>query len=207
MLRFQPKTSSGKSSGSCLTVSKAAAQQIGTAMSHHAVQLMLFPGVIATTDCVLSFSYVKSQTLSITLIPPFNWKCHPKPTMPEPGSKIINHPSDSEMRIRSRWDALADKHPSAADLDRCTSEVSNYKTQQWKFCHRPFRLSVSLQSSQAILPSDLDFTTDECYDFCWKSCAVYCVVDPDILGMRPTMLDFFHAIWRCWFKGDETDVS
>ena len=127
--------------------------------------------------------------------------------MPEPGSKIINHSSDSEMRIRSRWDALPDLHPSSADLARCTSEVSNYTNQQWKFRSRPFRLPISPQNPQATLPPDFHLTMDECYDFCWKSCAIYCVVDPDILSMRPTMLDFFHAIWRCWFKGDETKVS
>ena len=165
--------------------------------------------LIALADRVLSHSHqvaYSSYYYSLDFLPT-KLVTYSKTTMPEPVSKIINHSSQSEMRIGSRWDALPDQHPSAADRARCTSEVSNYKGQQWKYRSRPFHLSISPLNSQPILPPEFHPEIEECYDFCWKSCAIYCLVDSDILSMRPTMLDFFHAIYRCWFKGDETNVS
>ena len=127
--------------------------------------------------------------------------------MPEPNSTLINHSNESETHIRNRWDLRTDIPPEAVDIARYSSESGGYKMAKWQFCNRPFHLPISSPGSHSSLPTNFSLTVEQCYDFCWKSCAVYCAVNPDTIGSRPNMLDFFHAIYRCWFKGDETSVQ
>ena len=108
-----------------------------------------------------------------------------------------------------RWDKLNISPFRAADLERYSSESSNYSDQRAQFYGDLFRLPSSLLS-----PSDLlaissipTPTLEDAQDFCWKTCPIYCFVNPDLIGIRPTMLDFVHAVWRCWFQGDATNVK
>lgn len=126
--------------------------------------------------------------------------------MPEPGSKLINAWDESDTEVRNRWNDIPSFQAARYDIDRSRLEGSNYRVNKLQYRDRPFRLPFLPENGRIALPEDIRLTTQECYEFTWKSCAIYCTVDPDILGVRPTMLDFHHAIYRCWFKGDAINV-
>lgn len=125
--------------------------------------------------------------------------------MPDIGSNIINPPNHPVSRIENRWDALPDKNPHEIDIDRASAEYSSYLNARQQFFHQPFRLPLSTSDSRIQLPIKL--AGDQSHDFCWKTCALYCTVQSEPLGIRPGIFDLLHAFYRLWFKGDGTNVS
>ncbi|KAL8786992.1 MAG: hypothetical protein Q9195_007970 [Heterodermia aff. obscurata] len=127
--------------------------------------------------------------------------------MPSEGSSpLINRPHEPRGHLTLRWNLLRDEMPDAIDTARSSAEGSHYTDQRVYYRHEPFRLPTS-SDGHVNVPEDLDISAEQCRDFCWKSTALYCAVNPDLLSIRPGMLDLFHAIYRCWFKGDATNVQ
>ena len=121
-------------------------------------------------------------------------------------SPLINRPQEPRGHLALRWDLLRDDMPAAIDTARSFAEGNHYTCQRVHYRHDPFHLPASSDGHVSI-PEDLDIPAEHCRDFCWKSTALYCAINPDLLSMRPGMLDLFHGIYRCWFKGDAANVE
>ena len=126
--------------------------------------------------------------------------------MPLEESLLINRPHEPQGHLALRWNKLTDDRPDPIDTARSSAEGSHYIDQRLYYHHEVFRLPAS-SDGHVNVPEDLHLPAEHCRDFCWKSSALYCAVNPDLLPIRPGMLDLFHAIYRCWFKGDVTNVQ
>ena len=126
--------------------------------------------------------------------------------MPLEESLLINRPHEPQGHLTLRWNKLKDHRPDPIDVARASAEDNHYTYQRIYYHHDAFRLPAS-SDGHVNVSEDLDIPAEQCRDFCWKSSALYCAVNPDLIGMRPGMRDLFHAIYRCWFKGDATNVE
>ena len=87
-----------------------------------------------------------------------------------------------------------ENHPRAImSTVRCAHEFGHHRQQRHDWIDAPCILDVQAQP-----PSP-----QQCYDFCWKDCALYSTTPI----VYPGSDDLVNYIWNKWFQGDATNID